>query len=176
MAKANRVSITPRRTAPARKTLSPPQPIRALTLFQTLPPGHQTFRVPDDGSAPHLKECEFAVIDTTDFELQHGELFLIQYSLGERNRQIIQTTENLCNIGGGTEEPVWWAGDLAGFRQISERQYGVRTFAGLSGGPYLAAHLQAKLIGRVVGFAAQSFGEVLAPRHGWANKDAGNTA
>jgi hypothetical protein len=131
-----------------------------LTLFETLPPLHKTFLVSDDSSTPHLKEREYAVIDTTDRELQTGELFLIQYTF---SREIMQATESLCQISAdGPEEPVWWLRDLAGFRRIHDCRAGMPTFAGLSDGPYLAADLQRKLLlGRVVGFAKQSFGEAL---------------
>jgi hypothetical protein len=53
--------------SPARKPAE--HAIRALTLFTDLLVGHLTFRVSDDGSAPHLKENEFAVVDTTDREV-----------------------------------------------------------------------------------------------------------
>jgi hypothetical protein len=47
--------------------------------FDTLPAGHKTFRITDDGAAPHLNEREYAVVDLIDRELHHGELFVIQY-------------------------------------------------------------------------------------------------
>jgi hypothetical protein len=88
--------------------------LRALTLFETLPPGHKTFHVPDDGSSPHHKEQEFAVIDTTDREPQHGELFLKASSLGRRSRSIVQVRAGMCQIsrteitGTEPETKVWW--------------------------------------------------------------------
>jgi hypothetical protein len=60
-----------------------------LTAFDSLPPHHKTFRAADGGSALHLKVNEFAVIDTTDRQLQKGELYLIQYESGERNARAI---------------------------------------------------------------------------------------
>src|ERR1017187_7059029 len=95
------------------------QPIRALTLFETLPPDHKTFHVPDDGSSPHLQETEFAVIDTTDREPQHGDLFLKQERGHSRRRRIVQVSAGLCQITRtGPESPVWWLCDLAGFRRV----------------------------------------------------------
>jgi hypothetical protein len=169
MPKANISSSTP----------ASPQPIRALTLFETLPPGHKTFRAPDDGSSPHLKEREFAVIDTTDREPQHGELFLMQTPGGPRRRRIVQVSAGLCQITStGPKSPVWWLGDLAGFRRTGSDVAGIPLFAGLSDGPYDAAeqYLQTQFIGRVVGYAANSFGHRLAPEAGWENEEEGNAA
>jgi hypothetical protein len=168
MPKAKRVNSTP----------ASPQPIRALTLFETLPPGHKTFRVPDDGSSPHLKEREFAVIDTTDREPQHGELFLMQTPGGTRHRRIVQVSAGLCQITRtGPKNQVWWLGDLAGFRRVGAHS-GIPLFAGMSDGPYDAAepYLQTQFIGRVVGYAANSFGHAIAPEAGWENEEEGNAA
>ena len=62
-------------------------PIRALTIFDSLPRNHRTLLISDAASAPHLTAGEYAVIDTTDRELQVGELYLIQYSSG---RHVVQ--------------------------------------------------------------------------------------
>jgi hypothetical protein len=170
--------------APRRKQPAPAQsPLRALTLFETLPPGHKTFRVPDDGSSPHLKEREYAVIDTTDREPQHGELFLKASSLGRRSRSIVQVRAGMCQIsrteitGTEPETNVWWLSDLAGFRQIDDME-GIPIFAGMTSGPYDAAeqYLQTQFIGRVVGYAANSFGHLIAPEAGWENEEEGNAA
>jgi hypothetical protein len=45
-----------------------------------------------------------------------------------------------------------------------------RHFTGLIDGPYRTAHLQAKLIGRAIGFAAPSLSEALALRLGRENE------
>jgi hypothetical protein len=71
---------------------------------------------------------------------------------------------------------VWWVRDLAGFRQVGSGSWGIPEFAGLSDGPYKAHHLQAKLLGRVVGFAETSLGGFLAPAAGWENEAEGNAA
>ena len=172
MAQAKRVIITQRETAPE---IHQPN-IRALTVFTRLPPGHATFRVGDDGSAPHLNEHEFAVVDITDRGLQHGELFIIQYESGNRRRRIVQVRSNYTQITPtGQKQLVWWTGDLAGFRRVGDCPAGdIPMFAGLSDGPYRAHHLQAKLIGRVVGFAATSLGNQLPAELGWENEATGN--
>jgi len=43
-----------------------------------------------ESSEPHLRRGEYAVVDTADRELQHGELFLIQNESGARRRKIVQ--------------------------------------------------------------------------------------
>jgi hypothetical protein len=146
-------------------------PFRALTAFDVLPPEHKTFRVSDGDSAPHLKINEFAVIDTTDRELQKGEIYLIQYESGERNRRIVQIrTGYISSYPSGREVLVWWATALAGFRATGETMFGgIPVFAGLSDGPYNARYLKKKLLGRVVGYAQAPLGGLLEPSLGWAD-------
>src|SRR5580704_9566386 len=51
--------------------------LRALTVFDRLPAKHVTFLTSEDGAEPHLCKGEFAVVDTTNREPQHGELYVI---------------------------------------------------------------------------------------------------
>jgi len=83
---------------------------RALTEFTTLPPGHMTFRIEEDGCEPHLKEGEYAVIDMTDRSVQNGELFLIQYQSGNRARRIVQVKSAMSQITPfpSPKQVVWW--------------------------------------------------------------------
>jgi hypothetical protein len=39
----------------------------------------------DDSSYPHLRRGEIAVVDTTDREPQHGEVFVVEWSSGRRS-------------------------------------------------------------------------------------------
>ena len=165
---------------PVRKS-STAEAFRALIQYSKLPRGHKTFQVSDDGSAPHLGEHEFAVIDTTDRKPQHGELYLIQYESGRRNRHIVLVRSSMSQITPppSPKQQVWWACDLAGFRRVGDvsgKNGGIPTFTGLSDGPYLAAHLSAKLIGRVVGFAATALGDLLAPSLGYEDEALHNAA
>jgi hypothetical protein len=161
------------RTAPGRGAPD----FRALTVFESLPPGHQTFRVREDGSEPHLREGEYAVVDSTDRELQHGELYVIQYEGGRRSRHISQATSDHLRIGSDAEPSlVWFMRDLRGFRRTDEAVEGIPVFAGMSDGPYTTDHLQSKLIGRVVGVAFSTLGDLLAPAAGWENEEEGNAA
>ncbi len=63
------------------------QPIRALTMINAVPAGCLLHPVTNDDSAPHLRAGEFAIVDTTDTEPQHGELYLMRWS---NNRTSIQ--------------------------------------------------------------------------------------
>ena len=85
--------------------------LRALTLYDSLPPGHATFLVTDDASEPHLKSGEYAVIDQFDREIQHGEVYLIQYHSGRRRRCLLVARSSYCNISGpdAEESLVWWS-------------------------------------------------------------------
>jgi hypothetical protein len=65
--------------------------IRALTMFDHIPAGCVLHPVPDDDSAPHLRAGEFAIVDTTDTEPQHGEVYLVRFHrVGEEVRYIQQ--------------------------------------------------------------------------------------
>ena len=153
-------------------------PFRALTLFEKLPSGHRTFSVRDQGSAPHLKESEFAVIDTTDREVQHGELFVIQYRGLERRRCIVQARADRLNITGpGAEESLcWWVSQLRGFRRTDRKVMSFPVYEGLSDGPYRTENLQAQLLGRVVGYARTSLGGLLQQCAGYEREAEGNAA
>jgi len=153
--------------------------LRALTLYDSLPPGHATFLVTGDSSEPHLKPGEYAVIDQFDRELQHGEVYLIQYHSGRRRRHLLVARSSYCNITGpGAEESlVWWLNDLRGWRNTGKQAHGVPLFAGLTDGPFRGEELQQRhLAGRVVGVALTSLGKLIAPEAGWHDEAGGNAA
>jgi hypothetical protein len=152
--------------------------LRALTVFDLLPAKHVSFLVNKDGAEPHLREGEYAVVDTTDREPQHGELYVIQYEGHERRRHLVQVRSAWLNITGPGAKPsqVWWCGDLRGYRKTDERMLGCPVYAGLSDGPYRTEHLQSKLIGRVVGVAFTALGNQLPSCAGWEDEEAGNAA
>lgn len=163
---------------PQKKSAPAAQEFRALTPFKSLPPAHKTFLVTRDGAEPHLNVGEYAVVDTTDREIQHGELYLIQWTGGARLRQIVHVRAEREKLGAGRKRKlIWWVGDLRGFRKIGDvGMGGSPVFVGVSDGPYLTDYLRSKLIGRIVGFAASSLGSLLAPELGFANENAGNDA
>ncbi|MCP3463587.1 hypothetical protein [Bradyrhizobium sp. CCGUVB23] len=168
----------PTATTSSFNTTRPPQTSRALPLFHHLTQRLKTFRVDDTGSEPQIRFGEYAVVYTNDCNPVHDELFVIQYDSGERRRHVAHVTSSYVNITGpGADDTlVYWVGDLAGFRQMSRSETGAPVFAGISDGPYMPEHLKRKLMGRVVGVAKSSLGDVIAPSAGWENEVEGNAA
>ena len=89
---------------------------RALTLFEMLPPGHVALRVEDDASEPHLHRGEYAIVDTTDRDPVHGELFMVQFSKDGRHyiKQLKADHQNITGRGAAASL-VWWVDELRGF-------------------------------------------------------------
>jgi hypothetical protein len=171
------------RKAERMKPAAVPSELRALTRFDQLPNHCGTFHVADAGSEPHLHIGEYAVVDVLDTEPQHGELYILQNQGGCRRRWLccIREDQGVKNgsyrIGNDPSVQYWWAGDLRGFRQTSERVAGsIPVFAGLSDGPYSTEHLRSKLVGRVVGYAVVPMVKVIAPEAGYRDEAAGNAA
>jgi hypothetical protein len=112
------------------------KPVRALTLIDKLAPGQMTFRIPDRASSPHLRPGEFAVVDLSDRNPQHGELFLIQSSSGERRRHsAIDANVDDDQFIRTAAKKTWWLCDLAGWRRDGTDCSGMPVFSGLSDGP-----------------------------------------
>ena len=114
---------------------------RALQQFTDLPPGHVTVPA-EEGSEPHLHRDEFAVIDTSDHEPVHGELYCIRAERFDgvrfRIRQMVRDRDvNWCEGGPG----IGWYIRLANREVMS-----------LSDGPLRTDHARSKIFGRVVGF------------------------
>jgi hypothetical protein len=152
--------------------------LRALTIFDWLPVKQVTFLTSEDGAEPHLCKGEFAVVDTTDRDPQHGELYVIQYDGFERRRVLVQVQSDRLNITSPGAKPslVWWCSDLRGWRRTDEEMLGCPIYAGMSDGPYRTENLQPKLIGRVVGVAFTALGGQLPSCAGWEDEETGNAA
>jgi hypothetical protein len=157
--------------------------LRALTRFDHLPKSCGSFHVADDGSEPHLHVGEYAVVDVLDCELQHGELYVLQNQSGRRRRRLCcirvdrGSQDGSYQIGDDPSVQYWWADDMRGFRQTSERIEGdIPVFAGLSDGPYSTEHLRSKLVGRVVGYSVVPMGKTIAPEADYCNEACGNAA
>ena len=58
------------------------EPLRALPLFGSCPAGCQLHIETTEANDPHIRAGEFAVIDPTDCEPVHGELFLVRWNGG----------------------------------------------------------------------------------------------
>jgi hypothetical protein len=48
-------------------------------MYDHVPAGCILQPVTDDDSAPHLRAGEFAIVDTTDAEPQHGEVYVVRF-------------------------------------------------------------------------------------------------
>jgi hypothetical protein len=128
------------------------QPIRALTLLDVVPAGCFLYPVTNDDSAPHLHVGEFAIVDTTDTQPQHGELYLVRRSDGGTSLQQLLARSHTCD---GQTYVGFWTRCLnfkpyrenrtqgGQIRQISHRS--------MADGPRLADVIQKSLVGRIVG-------------------------
>jgi hypothetical protein len=122
-----------------------PEEIRALEMIRTLPEGCTLFPVMDERSDPHLRQGEIAVIDLTDREPQHGEVYVIQWSSGRR------CITQLIGPGFAGFSPAeadhWWTGALT-YRQSVP---GVGNNLRYIDGPRSRSGIRKALIGRVIG-------------------------
>jgi hypothetical protein len=136
--------------------------IRALTMYDHVPGGCILQPVTDDDNAPHLRAGEFAIVDTTDTEPQHGELYLVRFRKRARwpkpfeevcyIQQVIATQHRYRDetfIGFWTQclnfEP---------YCEIGQRRPGLVpeiSHRSMADGPRIANEIQKALIGRVVG-------------------------
>jgi hypothetical protein len=95
------------------------------------------------------------VVDLSDRNPQHGELFLIQSSSGERKRYIQQSTRAWMTISSsGLPEKTWWLRDLAGWRQEVTDLSGIPMFSGMSDGPMKKKGLKKMIAARIIGYAS----------------------
>src|SRR5918912_1303741 len=115
---------------------------RAVTMCDAAPTGCILHPVTNADSEPHLHVGEFAVIDTTDRDPIHGELFLIQYQSTDR-RCIVETylRGHECD---GVSFTAWWAMPLNRPRSWNDVQRWIserRTLA-ICDGPYRSGALE----------------------------------
>lgn len=166
----------PRNTAAANATplpaVIPPafehQPeLRALMVFNDVPPGHMTYEVPDDTFAPHLQQGEFAVIDLSDHEPWDRELFLISFAsprtraglawriVQMRGKKEFRSPDEafvLHSEPGSVPATCWTACFWIPPDDPAERCRLLRAgMSGTSNGPYTTAYAAECLVGRIVG-------------------------
>ena len=154
----------------------PTSTLRALTTFDRLPDGHATFWVSDDAHAPHIDVGEFAIVDTTDRKLQHGEIYLFQSDTARRERSIAQAKMDRSVEFDDDDGPAWTKQELRGFRPVGEMDDGTPLFSGLVDGHYPAEWLEERILGRVVGVSGSPLGKLIEPAAGYADEDAANQA
>jgi hypothetical protein len=121
-------------------------------MFDHVPGGCILQPVTDDDSAPHLRAGEFAIVDTTDTEPQHGEVYLVQFSRRKSIQQLLarsHTYEGRSFIG-------FWTSCL-NFEPYVEAavrtpgQISCISHRSMADGPRTADVIQKSLIGRVIG-------------------------
>jgi hypothetical protein len=110
--------------------------------------------ITDDDSAPHLRVGEFAVVDTSDTDPQHGEVYMVRWSSG---RALIQQViakrhrlENRAFIGYWTRclnfEPYDASAVCISPRSTADR-------------PREFDEIKRALVGRVIGFCPAGAGQ-----------------
>ena len=124
--------------------------IRALTILDAVPAGCRVLTVRDDRHTPHLRAGEVAVIDPSDCDPVHGELFAVQYGSGPTVMQTVwRTTGKLT---------AWWCISLDDPKSWAECE--ARMNAGrvlhMADGPYRPGGLEEKILGRVIGLLQPS--------------------
>lgn len=141
--------------------------LRAYPIFDMLPPGCEAVPVTNHDSYPILRPGDFVVVDTAQRDPEHRELFVVQWTGGQR--QIVETYLQAGRYGQGAEMKdgyAWWLGAYR--RPRSHEQLVAWLKAGRSGGfvdgPYASEgerskYLPTKLVGRVVGILEPAFDE-----------------
>jgi hypothetical protein len=133
--------------------------LRALTVFDQIPAGCKVQPVGNEDSDPHLRAGEFAVVDMTDTDPQHGEVYLIRWQSG--GTSIVQA---FCRPGYNSQIgdfTGWWTRCLRVLSYDEELEKARKlTPAGavieiprgcMIDGPRLVETFREALIGRVVG-------------------------
>lgn len=132
--------------------------LRALTVFDSLPPGCALQLVSNDDSAPHIRVGEFAVIDPADTAPQHGEVYIVRRLDGTTSiRQLISRP---FKSPAGGELIGWWTrclnfvpydDALAAARRDAPGEIPFISHLSMIDGPRLADVIQPSLLGRVIG-------------------------
>lgn len=127
--------------------------IRALEMFDHVPPGHILHLQRSDMHAPHLRAGELAVVDATDRAIAWGELFLITQNTRRIIWQIMPETDAQRARRADPDDACVWFRPLdnpLSAEDIHERaRSGRRIYC--SDGPYPVRLLEREIIGRVVG-------------------------
>ncbi len=121
----------------------------AFPMFKTVPLGCTVWLVNGREHEPVMKPGEWAVIDTTDRDIEFGELYLVRQYSGPIVWQVCQN--GLARPDGG--RPCAMLRPVAGhYRTIEEVHRAFRTGRVFtSDGPIYLEYLQEQIIGRVIG-------------------------
>ncbi|WP_019905679.1 S24 family peptidase [Methylobacterium sp. 77] len=150
------------------------QELRALLVCDALPAGCIAKPVKDDSLAPHLRPGELAIVDTTDCDPIHGELFFVAWTGsqahdGSEDGDLVQAYRRELNVGA----TAWWVGSMQRPRpsaQAVARALAIGDYStfGWSNGPYRDGILERQIRGRVIGVLAPGFKDQLRLKGGAA--------
>ena len=110
---------------------------RALEVLDRIPAGCIGVIVTREDFDPHLRHAEVAIIDTTDREPQHGELYAVTMATSERAR----VTASLAIVQAYHRDGALWC------------RYGLNVpgLIPMSDGPFTVEGWRQKCAGRIIG-------------------------
>jgi hypothetical protein len=140
------------------------EPLRALEILASVPPGCSLHMARDDANAPHVRAGEFVVVDGADREPSNGELFLIQFGTRPDQQCVMETRlrhyESIGQPRNSLDEPTvmapgwaWMMHPLNRPRSFEETAARIRSGKPMwsRDGPCYAEYLRTILLGRVIG-------------------------
>jgi hypothetical protein len=107
--------------------------------------------VTGDDSAPHLRAGEFAIVDTTDTEPQHGEVYLVRWPNPVKEVFYIQQVFARSHTYDGRSFIGFWASCLNFEPYVEAAQRTPGQMPIISHRSMAVPVLQQDLIGRIVG-------------------------
>ena len=119
---------------------------RAFLFFNTIPPGHTTYRQVDTRHEPHIFAGEVVLVDATDRAIQFGELYLVDQSNGPI---IWQVNPRRLRVPG--KYPVVNLDPLNRPKRKPNGETDLSQPVHTSDGPLYRLFLVEQIIGRVVG-------------------------
>lgn len=145
--------------------------LRAYPVFDKLPKGCIMFPVVGEAAWPVLRHGEIVVVDTTQRDPIHGELFIIEFGKesGRPSKHLVETFGRILNlVTDGVAKPSlgWMVGAYNRPKTAEEARLWVDQGRAnvFCDGPYAsegrnAGYLPSKLTGRVIGILEPSFDE-----------------
>ncbi|MDF8334138.1 hypothetical protein [Novosphingobium cyanobacteriorum] len=119
----------------------------------------------DDGSAPHLRAGDFAIVDPTDCEPLSGELFLVEWKSRRGARRVVEikACEGLFRSPGESKASLRNSWGMEWRQPVYDLNGAVDRVQRWFDGPYNEAGARDRIVGRVVGILAPDFRLALAP-------------
>lgn len=136
---------------------APQADLRSFIVYDEMPAGCIAHEVTDRSAEPHFRHGDFAIVDTSDRDPFNGEMFLIEWSNG--NRSVVEAVGREYHIrprdGSAPRDELGWTAE---FRNVvsSLDGSGARNMRWFDG-PYREEHFREKLVGRVIGIYEPDF-------------------